>query len=219
MVWPLTIYFVLHSLHSRVEGNWTGPVFPALAIAAAVAAHGVVWRGFPAKVAVWSVRLAAPVGLATAAIVYLQAMFGIIPLGARDPTARQLGAGWPALAAEIDALRMKVGARAVVTSSYPVTSWLSFYLPTRPPVVQIDERIRWINAPPPDPDLFRDPVIYVCHVPCTELSFLAPKFHKISELGRLARTRHGTVIETYGAFKLESPAGDPIDHGSVVVAQ
>ena len=37
--WTIVLYFVWHSLHARVEANWFAPVYPAFAIAAAVAAH------------------------------------------------------------------------------------------------------------------------------------------------------------------------------------
>ena len=39
MFWTITAYFVWHSLHARVEANWFAPVYPAFAVAAAVAAH------------------------------------------------------------------------------------------------------------------------------------------------------------------------------------
>src|SRR4051794_35212750 len=32
--WTITLYFVWHSLHSRVEANWFAPVYPSFAIAA-----------------------------------------------------------------------------------------------------------------------------------------------------------------------------------------
>src|SRR5450432_3735717 len=37
--WTIVVYFIWHSLHARVEANWFAPVYPAFAIAAAVAAH------------------------------------------------------------------------------------------------------------------------------------------------------------------------------------
>ncbi|MDO9564913.1 MAG: glycosyltransferase family 39 protein, partial [Bradyrhizobium sp.] len=43
MFWTIVAYFVWHSLHARVEANWFAPVYPALAIAAAVAAHLTPW--------------------------------------------------------------------------------------------------------------------------------------------------------------------------------
>src|SRR5215831_2594185 len=41
--WTIVAYFVWHSLHARVEANWFAPVYPAFAIAAAVAAHLTKW--------------------------------------------------------------------------------------------------------------------------------------------------------------------------------
>ena len=38
MFWTIVVYFIWHSLHARVEANWFAPVYPAFAIAAAVAA-------------------------------------------------------------------------------------------------------------------------------------------------------------------------------------
>jgi 4-amino-4-deoxy-L-arabinose transferase-like glycosyltransferase len=41
--WTIVAYFIWHSLHARVEANWFAPVYPAFAIAAAVAANLVQW--------------------------------------------------------------------------------------------------------------------------------------------------------------------------------
>ena len=49
MFWVIVAYFVWHSLHARVEANWFAPVYPAFAIAAAVAAHLVEWEPLAAS--------------------------------------------------------------------------------------------------------------------------------------------------------------------------
>src|ERR1700736_5185573 len=41
--WTIVVYFIWHSLHARVEANWFAPVYPAFAIAAAVAANLTRW--------------------------------------------------------------------------------------------------------------------------------------------------------------------------------
>ena len=41
--WTIVAYFIWHSLHARVEANWFAPVYPAFAIAAAVAANLTQW--------------------------------------------------------------------------------------------------------------------------------------------------------------------------------
>src|SRR3954452_14715668 len=43
--WTIVMYFIWHSLHARVEANWFAPVYPAFAIAAAVAAILTRWDG------------------------------------------------------------------------------------------------------------------------------------------------------------------------------
>ncbi len=211
LVWPLAIYFVWHSFHSRVEGNWTAPLIPAFAVAAAVAAHRIEWHGRPAQWAGLARRTAVPIGLGVTALIYLQAVFGIVPVGVADPTARQLGAGWPALAARIDALRREAGAPVVVGTNYGTVGWLAFYLPGRPPVVQVNERIRWVDAPEPDPALFKGVVLYVCKAPCAEAATVTGRFANVTDPVTLPRLRHGVVIEDYLVWRLSGSKGDPLD--------
>jgi 4-amino-4-deoxy-L-arabinose transferase-like glycosyltransferase len=211
LILPAAIYFVWHSLHGRVEGNWTAPVFPAFAVAAAAAAHRVGWKAGAARWAEWSRRLAAPVALGMIGIIYAQAVFGIIPLGGIDPTARQLGTGWRAVGTEVDAFRRAHGARAVLTTGYALTGWLSFYLPSRPPVVQLNERIRWISAPAPEPELFRGPLLYVCEAGCGGTDLVRDRFESVQEVVRIPRRRRGVEIETYTVYRVQGPRGDPLD--------
>lgn len=211
LVWPLAIYFLWHSLHSRVEGNWTSLLVPPFVVAAAVAAGRVEWQGRWAQVAEWSRRLAAPVALGFAGLAYLQAVFGVIPAGSIDPTARQLGAGWPALAARIEGLRHEAGAGAVLGTNYGTIAWLSFYLPSRPPVVQVNERIRWVNMPEPDAALFNGPLLYVCGSPCAEAAKVTQKFERVTELQTLPRMRHGVTIDNYRVWRLDGLKSDLLD--------
>ena len=216
LVWPLSLYFLWHSLHGRVEGNWTAPLFPAFAIcAAAAAAKRGGWGGaFTERLAALSRRSAVPVGLALTAMLYAQAVFAVLPLGSSDPTARQLGAGWRELGAQIDAQRLRAGAGVVMTDSYATAAWLAFYLPSRPPVVQRNERARWSNMPEPDAALFKGPVLYVCAGTCDNLDAAQERFAQADEVADLARTRRGVEIESYRVFRFAGARGDPLDHSS-----
>jgi 4-amino-4-deoxy-L-arabinose transferase-like glycosyltransferase len=218
LICPPLIYFTWHSLHARVEGNWTAPIFPALALTAAAGAHQVDWHGAWKQLADWSRRLAAPVGVGFFAVVCLQAMFGLAPIGA-ESTARKLGAGWETAGREIDAVRKQVGAPAVLTTSYAMTGWLSFYLPSRPPVVQVNERIRWVNAPAPPAALFRGPLLYVCDLPCNDQApVVRSRYEKFEQIKRVSRRWHGIELETYGLFRVEGLRGDPLDRSTVSVS-
>ena len=56
---PAVLYFLLHAIHDRVQGNWLAPLFPACAILAAewivqIRRHGATgWRERVAKAAPW----------------------------------------------------------------------------------------------------------------------------------------------------------------------
>ena len=64
---PALIYFALHALHDRVQGNWTAPLYPALVILAAEA--GMRGAGFVRSAARWAPAL----GLPLIGLVYLHA--------------------------------------------------------------------------------------------------------------------------------------------------
>ena len=211
MVWPIVLYFVWHTFHGRVEGNWPEPIYAAFVIAAAVAAELIKWDGAWASIARWSRQLAVPVGLVIAACLYLQAVFAIVPLGAVDPTARALGAGWKELGVRLDDVRQKLGAPIVLTRNYGLTSWLSFYLPSHPPVAQINERLWWVNSPEPDPALFTGTMMYVCIVNCDELPLVQRRFEKVELVTTMARTRRGVPIQQYQVYRLSGPIGPPLD--------
>jgi 4-amino-4-deoxy-L-arabinose transferase-like glycosyltransferase len=215
MVWPLVIYLAWHALHQRVEGNWTAPIFPAFAIAAARAAHGIEWSGRWKSLVDWSNRLAVPIGLAMVASIAVQAIFGVAPLGAADPTARVLGAGWPELGSRIDAIRAEIGAPAVLAENHALAGWLSFYLPSHPPVIQVTERFRWANEPPPAPELFKGPLLYICPAAATEARFVTGRYRMVEKIALVERQRGGVVIERYSIFRVAEPIGDPLDQATL----
>jgi len=211
MVWPLALYFIWHTFHGRVEGNWPEPLYPAFVIAAAVAAHDKTWPPVWQRLASLSEQLAVPVGLVFASAIYVQAIFGIIPLGHVDPTARALGVGWKELAAEIDHVREQMGSPVILTTAYGLTAWLTFYLQSPTPVVQITERMRYVNAPDPDPELFRGTMTYLCQDNCPDLPTVRARFRTAEPVTQVARTRRGVAAAEYTIYRLADPVTEPLD--------
>src|SRR5712671_6340343 len=148
--WTIVAYFIWHSLHARVEANWFAPVYPAFAIAAAVAAHLTPWDVRQQRVVDFCLRWAAPTGILMFALLIVQANTGALSGYRRDATVRSVGVGWRELAGEIEAVRARVGASCVLAPDYGSTGWLAFYLPQGTCVVQPTQRIRWVNMPEPD---------------------------------------------------------------------
>ncbi|MGB7222373.1 MAG: glycosyltransferase family 39 protein, partial [Bradyrhizobium sp.] len=84
MFWTITLYFLWHSLHARVEANWFAPVYPAFAIAAAVAANLTRWEPRPQRVVNFCLRWASPVGILMFAALIVQADTGVLTGFRRD---------------------------------------------------------------------------------------------------------------------------------------
>ena len=87
----------------------------------------------------------------------------------------------------MDEVRSASGAPIVLTYDYGLASWLAFYLPSHPPVEQINGRMRYVNAPEPDPALFRGPIMYICTVDCGDIPALHKRFSKVEFVATLTR--------------------------------
>jgi len=142
MFWTIVVYFIWHSLHARVEANWFAPVYPAFAIAAAVAANQTTWGQREQRLVDFCVRWASPAGILLFVLLVVQANTGVLSGYRRDATVRSVGVGWQALALQIEAERVRVGATCILAPDYGTTAWLAFYLPPGSCVTQQSQRIR-----------------------------------------------------------------------------
>jgi len=197
-------YFALHSLHDRVQANWPCFVYPGLAILAAAAFA----ENSPAAQPTGAIRLvrmlAIPIVCLILGVAYMQAWFGIIPIGRSDPIARMVGVGVPSVAEAIAAEAYDTGARAIVTTNYPVTSWLRFYGRSRLPVIQIGDDVRFLSSPCAARDLLGGDLLYVTDHAEKELPVAQKHFSRTIWLGKVARSRNGTVIDKFDTFKIGS---------------
>ncbi|SHH64244.1 glycosyltransferase family 39 protein [Bradyrhizobium erythrophlei] len=209
--WTIVAYFIWHSLHARVEANWFGPVYPAFAIAAAVAANLTAWDARQQRVVDFCLRWASPVGILMFALLIVQANTGVLTGYRRDATVRSVGVGWRELAGEIEAVRARVGATCVLAPDYGTTSWLAFYLPAGTCVVQPTQRIRWVNMPEPDPALLAGKLLFVDEVRPGGHPYLNENFARVERVAELRRMRGPLTIETYGLDLLENPKGAVLD--------
>lgn len=208
--WTITLYFVWHSLHSRVEANWFGPLYPAFAIAAAVAANLAQWRGRSARTVNFCLRWAAPTGIVLFALVVLQANTGALTGYRRDASVRSVGIGWREAAREIEAVRVREAAACVLALDYGTTSWLAFYLPKGTCVAQRGQRFRWVNMPEPDPALLKGKLLYVDEAR-QDQPLLKKDFARVQKVAEVRRMRGPLLIETLEIDVLEGPNGEVFD--------
>lgn len=208
-VWMIFLYFVWHSLHSRVEANWLGPLYPPFAIAAAFAAWGTAWNAREQRTVNLSRSWALPIGVALFVVLIVQTNTGLLTGFRRDATVRSVGVGWPQLAKEIEAIRVAQGADCVLASDYGTTSWLMFYMPKGTCVVQRQQRYRWTFMPEPDANLLKGRVLLVGY-PDGDAAF-RKDYARTGKLAELARRRSGVAFETYEVDLLDGATRDALD--------
>ena len=199
LIWPAVIYFFIHALHDRVQGNWPAFLYPAFVILAVSAFGDTGWRK-------WCARLAAPVAALFLVVTYTQALTGIIPLGARDPLARLLGAGFRPVADGVVSAARGTGAAAILTTDYESTAWLRFYEPGLK-VVQLGEVYRYPNAPMPGADLTAKPLLYFVEKRRDQAGAVRKYFSSVSLATELAISRDGQELSRYEVYLVDMPKG------------
>jgi hypothetical protein len=211
MFWVIALYFVWHSLHSRVEANWFAPVYPAFAMAAAVAACMVPWRPSAQRTVDVCLRWAGPVGVGLFAALVVQANTGLLSGYRRDATVRSVGVGFVDLARQIDAVRVEVGATCVLAPDYGTTSWLAFYLPKDTCVAQWGQRIRWVNMAEPSREQLSGKLLLVGEQNAPRRPEWQAFFSSIEKVAELTRRRGPLPIENVELDVLQGAKGDALD--------
>ena len=180
LAWVALGYFLQHSLHDRVQGNWPCFIYPALAILAAGAAGGTRARR---KVSM----IAAPVAALMLAALYLHAAFPQVLHLRKDPVARILGRDFAPIASVAAALTQSRFADAILTTDYETTAWLRFTQPGVK-VIQVNEPQRYADAPVPPPALLKGHLLY---------------------LAELRRDQHTKVQQSFGYLGFPTQAQTP----------
>jgi hypothetical protein len=208
---PAMIYFLAHSLHDRVQGNWLAPLFPASAILAADWVAGMRRKGV-AGLEGWIARgalVAAPLGFVVMALAFVQTTTGLIPPGAADPTARL--EGYRELAHALDAEARADKAEFVLTQGYALTSLMTLYGDPGITVVQPEQRIRWIFEPAPSEALFARPGLALAEAGRRFDLILKMRFRKVEPAGTLERRRGGALLQTFELYRVADPYAPVLD--------
>jgi 4-amino-4-deoxy-L-arabinose transferase-like glycosyltransferase len=208
---PAAVYFLLHSLHDRVQGNWLAPLYPAAAILASDWIAQVRRSGASglaagiAKAAPW----AAPIGLVIAALTFTEAITGAVPLGPADPLARL--EGFRALARDLDARARADNAAYVLTQGYALTSLMTYFGDPAIAVVQPEQRMRWIFEPEPSESLFAKPGLALGEPGRHFDLFMKMRYRDVEPAGLLQRRQPGGGLEAYELYRVADPYAPVLD--------
>jgi 4-amino-4-deoxy-L-arabinose transferase-like glycosyltransferase len=204
-VLPMLAYFTFHALHDRVQGNWPAPLYPPLAICAAIAIEAITLER--RRKALFASALA--LGFLATGVIYADALRPM-PIAARmkDPTEQMHG--WPALADAIDRKRAETNAAWIATSSYATTGQLAMALRGRSDVAQLDQRIRYEFLPRIPAATLRKPALYVELDRRIDLALLKSKFRGVKKVGTLTRANGLPGGATYQLYLAADPRVPPI---------
>jgi 4-amino-4-deoxy-L-arabinose transferase-like glycosyltransferase len=205
-VWVVVAYFAVHALHSEVHPDWLCQIYPALAIAAAVAVDLAQWRQGWQRVVDFMNRWAVPGSLLMFALLFVQIETGLFSGFRRDEGSRLVGIGFREVAAEVEAIRARTGAGCVFGSDYGTTAWLKFYLPKTGCVAQRGDPLRWVNMAKPDPALLAGKSLLVD----TGLGppFARDGYASFTTIATVDRKRGGSVVHSYRIDLLEGPPAE-----------
>jgi 4-amino-4-deoxy-L-arabinose transferase-like glycosyltransferase len=199
---PMLLYFCVHALHDRVQGNWPGPLYPSFAICAALGLNALPSRWRSAALV-----SALVTGFAITAALYAHALHPLVQ-SAKDPTEQMRG--WPALGDAIEKKREETGAAWLATSSYATTGQLMMAVKDRSPVAQLDERIRYIFLPPLPDAVLAKPALYVELERRVDLPLLRKKFGSIEKIGTIKRDNGSADGATYVLYLVSAPISPPL---------
>jgi 4-amino-4-deoxy-L-arabinose transferase-like glycosyltransferase len=199
------LYFLWKSMTLRVGDTWPMFMWPIAFAAVAINIVMLLREGWPAwmlRSTIGWARTAVVTGIATVVLIffyYLAAPWNFI--GKTDPIGGE--AGYEQLVARAEAQLQKTGATWIATTDYRTYAMLRWFFRGRVPVIQVNERARFIG--------FRDPGmseiagqtgLYIAREPDSSAPIWAGTTALRVPLERVERIWRGVVMDTYALEKL-----------------
>jgi 4-amino-4-deoxy-L-arabinose transferase-like glycosyltransferase len=204
---PFGAYLLFHGLHDRVEAHWPAPLYPGIAICAAVGAERLNDRAFWRRLA----KMAPQLGFGVCAVVLAYAALPASAVGRADLALPVRG--WPKFASRLQDLAVQNGAAWIGTTSYGLAAQLTTEPFLSAPIMQLAERDRWTSVSTgPQADTALSGLV-------TDLPRRASKvalgrcFGKVESLGLLVRGDPGGAGQPYAVFRVSDPKSDLLLYG------
>src|SRR5882724_1929579 len=198
-------YFLWKSLSLRVGDTWPMFMRPLGFAAAAINLAMLNREGWPkafTSSSLWWARAAIASGIAFVVAVFLY--YVATPwnfIGRTDPVGGE--AGYEQIVRRAEVELQKTGATWIATTDYRTYSMLRWFFNNRVPVVQINERGRYLGFREPDMNLIRGHTgLYVGREPDNANPLWALTTAIREPLERVDRVWRGTAMDTYALEKL-----------------
>jgi 4-amino-4-deoxy-L-arabinose transferase-like glycosyltransferase len=198
-------YFFWKSLTLRVGDTWPMFIWPAGFAATAIniaMMRREGWAAWKIRSTIWWANVAVASGIAMVVVVFLY--YVVSPwnfIGKTDPIGGE--AGYEQLADRAHAQLEKIGATWIATTDYRTYAMLRWYFNGRVPVIQINERGRFLGFRDPGMASIRGHTgLYVGREPDNDNPLWIPTTAIRQPLERVDRSWRGIVTDTYALEKL-----------------
>ncbi|WP_315726648.1 MULTISPECIES: glycosyltransferase family 39 protein [unclassified Bradyrhizobium] len=199
------LYFLWKSFTLRIGDTWPMFMWPigfaAVAINIVALPRDGASAWFIRSTRRWA-RIAVASGIATVLLIFLY--YVAAPwnfLGRTDPIGAE--AGYQQVAARVDQELARTGATWIATSDYRTYAMMRWFFRGRVPVIQINERARFMGFRDPGMGLIAGhPGLYVVREPDGTGRLLAETAARREPLGRVERTWRGVVMDRYAIDSL-----------------
>lgn len=198
-------YFFWKSTTLRVGDTWPMFLWPAGFAAAAINIAMLPREGWPAwmiKSTISWANIAVTIGIAFVVLVFLYSVAAPWNfIGRADPIGGE--AGYQPVAARAEAELQRTGATWIATTDYRTYAMMRWYFNGRVPVVQINERGRFMGFRDPGMDRIKGHVgLYVAREPDNANPIWASTTAVREPLEQVDRVWRGLVMDTYALEKL-----------------
>jgi 4-amino-4-deoxy-L-arabinose transferase-like glycosyltransferase len=198
-------YFFWKSLSLRVGDTWPMFIWPVGFAATAINIAMLPREGFPAWMIKSTIRWAYAAIVSGIVMVVLVFLYYVVTpwnfIGSTDPVGGE--AGYQKVVDRAQAELQKIGASWIATTDYRTYSMLRWYFNGRVPVIQINERGRFLGFRDPGLDLIKGHTgLYVGREPDNNSPLWAATTAIREPLERVDRSWRGIVMDTYALEKL-----------------
>ena len=198
-------YFLWKSTTLRVGDTWPAFLWPAGFAAAAINIAVLPREGWSARMiqsAMFWARTAVATGIAFVVLVFLYSVAAPWNfIGKADPIGGE--AGYKQVVARVQAELQNTGATWIATTDYRTYAMMRWYFNDRVPVVQINERGRFMGFRDPGMDLIRGHTgLYVAREPDNTNPVWNSTTAVREPLERVDRVWRGLVMDSYALEKL-----------------
>jgi 4-amino-4-deoxy-L-arabinose transferase-like glycosyltransferase len=198
-------YFFWKSLTLRVGDTWPMFIWPAGFAATAINIAMMQregWAAWKIRSTIWWANLAVASGIVIIVLVFLY--YVVSPwnfIGKTDPVGGE--AGYEQVADRAQAELQKIGATWIATTDYRTYAMLRWYFNDRVPVIQINERGRFLGFRDPGMSSIRGHTgLYVGREPDNTSALWASTTAIKEPLERVNRSWRGVVMDSYALEKL-----------------